>query len=518
MGKVFFKNNWQIFVFNLVVIIAFIVGYGHFGDIMVDSFREAYIPAQIIKGQVLYKNIFNIYAPFSYLFNSLLFLIFGVHLKILYTAGLLATLGVLNLVFKISNEFMNKTYALSIVLFVISVGVLSPNVFNYIFPYSFGMLYGLLFILASIYFALKDKFQLAYLMYSFAICSKYEFALLLPLLLFVTRKNDLLKNIISLLLPIIITYTPLFVMNVGIENILASAQIILTMSSTKTLYWFYSITGLVFRPEILPIYLINLIKVLIPLLFMYYWRSWWLIILTVIYFYFATTPDLLIYIFPLILILFVIRFRKLSHEKIFFVLASLLISMKIFFAETFLSYGVFFIPFALISIFILIPPRFKKALFIITLICALNFGIKNTISLSQKNVKVEAERGVFYSATGEVINQVINYINKNTKSTDKVVIYPECLAVNFLTSRDSDNKFYSLIPLYVETFSEDVIIKRLDIIKPEYIVTSNYNTSNYYYSYFGQDYAGGIYGYVLSNYDKQADFGRKMSFIVYKRK
>ena len=192
--------------------------------------------------------------------------------------------------------------------------------------------------------------------------------------------------------------------------------------------------------------------------------------------------------------------------------------MKIFFAETFLSYGVFFIPFALISIFILIPPRFKKALFIITLICALNFGIKNTISLSQKNVKVEAERGVFYSASGEVINQVINYINKNTKSTDKVVIYPECLAVNFLTSRDSDNKFYSLIPLYVETFSEDVIIKRLDIIKPEYIVISNYNTSNYYYSYFGQDYAGGIYGYVLSNYDKQADFGRKMSFIVYKRK
>ena len=192
----FFKNSWQILIFNLVVIIAFIIGYGHFGDIMVDSFREAYIPAQIVKGQVLYKNIFNIYAPFSYLFNAFLFLIFGIHLKVLYIAGFLSTLGILNLIFKISNEFMNKTYALSIVLFVFSVGVLSPNVFNYIFPYSFGMLYGLLFILASIYFALKDKFQLAYLMYSFAICSKYEFALLLPLLLFVTRKNDLLKNIL----------------------------------------------------------------------------------------------------------------------------------------------------------------------------------------------------------------------------------------------------------------------------------------------------------------------------------
>ncbi len=87
-----------------------------------------------------------------------------------------------------------------------------------------------------------------------------------------------------------------------------------------------------------------------------------------------------------------------------------------------------------------------------------------------------------------------------------------------MTSRDSDNKFYSLIPLYIETFGEDVIIKRLNIVKPEYIVISNYNTSNYYYSYFGQDYAGEIYGYIISNYDKQADFGRKMSFIVYKRK
>ena len=513
----FFKNSWQILIFNLVVIIAFIIGYGHFGDIMVDSFREAYIPAQIVKGQVLYKNIFNIYAPFSYLFNAFLFLIFGIHLKVLYIAGFLSTLGILNLIFKISNEFMNKTYALSIVLFVFSVGVLSPNVFNYIFPYSFGMLYGLLFILASIYFALKDKFHLSYMMYSFAICSKYEFALLLPLLLFVTRKDGLFKNIITLLSPIILIYMPLFISNVGFNNILASIQIVLTMSSTKTLYWFYSITGLIFRPEILPIYLINFIKIAIPLVFMYYWRSWWLILITVIYFYFVTTPDLLIFSFPFLLGLFVLRYRKLSSEKVFFVLASLLISMKIFFAETLLSYGVFFVPFALISIFILIPPRFKKALFIITLICALNFGIKNTISLFEKNIKVETERGVFYSAIGETVNQVIDYINKNTKPTDKVVIYPECLAVNFLTGRDSDNKFYSLIPLYVETFGEDIIMKRLDIVKPEYILISNYNTSNYYFSYFGQDYAGEVYSYILKNYEKQTEFGRKTSFIVYKK-
>ena len=190
--------------------------------------------------------------------------------------------------------------------------------------------------------------------------------------------------------------------------------------------------------------------------------------------------------------------------------------MKIFFAETFMSYGVFFIPFALISIFLLISPRFKKPLFIIILICALNFGIKNSISLASKKVKIKTEQGVVYTSEKSV-SETINYIRNNTSDTDKIVVYPECLAINFMTGRNSDNKFYSLIPLYVETFGEELITKRLDFIKPEYIVISNYNTSNYYYSYFGQDYAGGIYNYILKNYSLEKEFGKNLMFMIYKR-
>lgn len=510
------KNNWQLILFNIIILLTFIIGYGHFGDIMVDSFREAYIPSEVVKGQVLYKNIFTIYAPFAYLFNALLFKIFGVRLGVLYGAGLLATYLILNIVFAIANRFMNKTYSLSIVLFIISVSVLSPNVFNFYFPYSYGILYGVLFVLASIYFALKDKNQLSYLMYSFAICSKYEFIFLLPLLFYVTRTNDLWKNILALLIPFIITYTPLFLMGARLNDIITSLQLILAMSSTKTIYWFYSVMGLTFRIELIPIYIINFLKVFIPLLFMYYFRSWWLIVLTMIYFYFIVSPELFIYIFPLVLILLVRKFFTLSAEKLFFVLASLLVSMKIFFAETFMSYGVYFIPFALISIFILIPPRYKKPLFIILLICALNFGIKNSISLASKNIKIKTERGVVYTSEPSV-KETIDYVNDNTALTDRVVVYPECLAVNFMTGRVSDNKFYSLIPLYVETFGENLITKRLNLIKPEHVIISNYNTSNYYFSFFGQDYAGLIYDYVRKNYSQEHEFGKKLMFIIYKR-
>ena len=78
MKREFLKNNWQILLINIVVFVVFIIGYGRFGDVIFDSFREVYIPSQIVKGQVLYKNIFNIYAPFAYLFNAALFKVFGV--------------------------------------------------------------------------------------------------------------------------------------------------------------------------------------------------------------------------------------------------------------------------------------------------------------------------------------------------------------------------------------------------------------------------------------------------------
>lgn len=514
------KKNWQIILFNLILFIIFILGYGKFGDIIVDSFREAYIPWQAAQGNVLYKNIFTIYAPFSYLFNALLFLIFGINLNVLYIAGFFTTAGILNLVFKISNMFMNKTYSLSIVLFIISASVLSPNVFNMFFPYSYGVLYGVLFILASIYFALNKKYPAAYLMYSFAVCSKYEFIMLLPLLIYAGGRKDFLKNVTALILPFVITYLPLVIQGVGIENIVTSFKLILTMASTKTLYWFYSISGLVFRWELIPIYVMNFLKVLIPLLFLYYFRSIFLIIILFVYFYFAVSPEILIYAFPLILILFVIQFKKLSLKKKFLVSAALLVSAKLFFALTLLSYGVFFVPFALVPLFILIPARFRKTLFIITIICAIVLGIKNTKSLLNKNVKIQSARGCVYTVPyyGNSINELISYIEKNSSKDDQILVFPECLAVNFFSERKSDNKFYSLIPLYIETFGEDIITGRFDRTKPEYIIISNYETSNYYYSYFGQDYAGKIFNYILNNYELKTKIGKDLIFIVYKRK
>ena len=520
MGKSFLKNYWQLLFFNILILLAFIIFYGRFGDVIVDSFREAYIPQQMIEGQILYKNIFNIYAPLSYIINALLFAIFGTKLSVLYFAGLIATLGITNLTFKISEMFTDKNTSLCVVLFLIAGSILSPNVFNFIFPYSYGMLYGLLFILGSVYFALNKKFPYAYFLYSLAVCSKYEFILLLPLLVYASWKKDILKNIIAFIMPFLITIILLFIQKAGVNNILASFEIILHMGSAKTLAWFYSVMGLVFRWEIIPIYILNLIKIFVPILIYKYFPKYWLIPIILVYLYFTTTPEIIVFAFPLILILFGKNFYKLNYKERFFIIASLLISMKVFFALTLQAYGVFFIPFALISIFILIPSSYKKSLVIIIILSTVVLSLQNIEALVNKNVKLEASRGVIYAnkTYGESINALNKYIEKNTSKDDRVIIYPEGLITNFMTERKSDNKFYSLIPLYIETFGEDIIIQRLDIIKPEYIVISNYNTSNYYYSGFGKDYAGRICMYIAENYEKQASIGENFKFLVFKRR
>ena len=256
------------------------------------------------------------------------------------------------------------------------------------------------------------------------------------------------------------------------------------MSQTKTLYWFYSVMGLTFRIELIPIYFTNIIKFLIPV----YWIQY---------------QEILIWTLPVILFLGAFKFKNLNSTEKFFILATLLVSFKIFFALTLQSYGVYFLPFAIISLFILIPAKLRKyftALLIIWSFIVAGFNINTLI-----NKKTE-------------INSVTQYIQQNTKPSDRVVVYPECLNINIKSNRKSDNKFYSLIPLYVETFGEDLIIKRLEQTKPEFIIINNYNTSAYYFKNFGIDYAQNIFKWIEQNYQLETTITDKWIFKIYKKK
>ena len=85
--RAFIKNNWHILLSELLVLVIFIVFYGKFGDLMVDSYREVYIPQQILEGKALYKDLFIVYSPLSYLINAFIMKIFGTSVSVIYFAA-----------------------------------------------------------------------------------------------------------------------------------------------------------------------------------------------------------------------------------------------------------------------------------------------------------------------------------------------------------------------------------------------------------------------------------------------
>jgi len=138
----------------LLSLLVFGLTYAHQGNIVIDCGREVFYPKRILEDAVLYKDLFNIYGPFAYLYNAFLFKIFGVNLNVLYISGILTATCIIGFVFLISRLFFDKLLSTSITALTLILGCFSFYIFNYIFPYSFSMTYGLLAVLASVYFLL----------------------------------------------------------------------------------------------------------------------------------------------------------------------------------------------------------------------------------------------------------------------------------------------------------------------------------------------------------------------------
>lgn len=492
----FIKKYWILLLSEILIVTVFCLFYGRFGDIMVDSFREAYIPEQMLNGKVLYKNIFCIYPPLGYLINEFLYKIFGINLTVIYFSGLFSALGIFYFFNKILNIFFDKCIILGINLFLIAGLVLSPNVFNIFLPYSSGIVYGLLFTLGSVYFALNKKLPVSYFLCGLAICSKAEFLLLLPALLYFSRKECLLKNIPAFISPFLGILVILLIQGANLSDLITAFDTLRLIGSTKTLQTFYFSMGLVPNIAHIPLYLINFVKFVIPVNWSYY-------------------QEILIWGFPVIAVLFGIRWKHTDNRERFLIILSILISIKVFFGLTLQSYGVYFLPFCLLSIGLLLKGKFRKVFGILLIIWALIIGFNNAKILSSKNSVLNSPKGIVkVSPTiGRDLNEVIEFIN-STLADSTVVFYPECLAVNYFSERKSDNKLYSLIPLYIETFGEETVIKRFEKFPPDYIVISNYDTFAYGYRQFGKDYGIKIYDYITKNYqlEKQIGDGKYRAF------
>ncbi|MFA7659264.1 MAG: hypothetical protein WCY19_07505 [Candidatus Gastranaerophilaceae bacterium] len=532
---------------GIILVLAIIPTYAHHGHLLVDCGREAYYPTQILLGKVLYKDILNIYGPFSYMFNAFLFKIFGINLNVLYLAGCVCSFLIAALIYLISRRFLPDFLSFSIAVFTILVGVSSHYLSNFIFPYSYAMLYGLVGFLLSMLFLLKYASELKisnlYLSCFFAglcVTGKYEFLPFLIVIFYAMIKVRPLKikeyyyTIFSLLFMPVFCFGILFLQGLNMQDLIMTGSIIKKMAHTRTLKYFYRSQGVYFSTKFMQIQIVSFLKTIFPLTcFLYGFKSRnkilsiLLILLSSFLITQWTTPISFSLIPLLIVVLAIFNFKNLKNNFALqlLVLSAVLFSTKVFWGLITANYGAFFIGFLLITFIAIISDIFKdkninyKAIGIYILLAA---GVLSYINFSSrgKYYPLETARGNFY--TQEYLYQagqdLIDYINKNTKKTDKIVIYPEGAMINFMTDRPSDNFYTSLIPLYVETFGEDKLIENLKKTKPEYVIFNDWNTQEYSFKYICKDYAVSFCNFVATNYTQEKVIGKKFRYLIFKRR
>lgn len=563
--------------------------YGKQDAYLVDVGREAYIPWQMLKGQLLYKDIFNVYGPLGYQINAILYAIFGIHLNTLYFAGYINTLIILFSVFFISKIFVKNDIALTITCVVLFVCAFSQNFFSFIFTYSYNAIYALSGFLLSLLFALKFiknnknlNLIFAFLFAGFSFANKIEnlpYFCLLFVCLPIWLKTDWKKYLYAIgaffVFPIL-SFSTLLLQGVSLKDFYEAFNLIKNLIAAPSTNYFYQNYGIYFDLNSIKysfhnIFLNDLKILTIPTLIIFFINYikekfiknnfiksfinlfilgiilatliknfnfvqasyagiyWWLGIACLLISVFFTTK----------IVKKILKKEKLNtidtSDKmyLFLLISSICVSFKGLFNMTLTCYGTFtitasIIPFVIFWINYLpnknkIPNNLNQAfnntiisLLITSMLACLLYNIARINQKGQYTINTDkglvTVRSVFPQQ-----DKLIEYIKTNTPKNAQILTTPEGALINFLTQRDSHNKYYYLIPGNVEIFGDGNIANDFAQNPPDYILTNDLTYSVYNYGDLCT-FAPNVCKFILNNYIRELEIKGAASFILYKKK
>lgn len=449
MQKIF-KTDF--FIVSLILIIFLCIlpfFFLHQGLLTVDTGREFYLSQQVANGGVLYQNIFNIYGPFSYQLNALLFLLFGESINTLYIAGIINSLIILISFYLLAREFLNKNYSFLITILTMFSLVFSTFLFNSNITYSYGLIYALSSFLLSLLFLIKyskcEKINYAYASCLFAglsILNKYEFILYPAVLIYVfcflkpLNTKNLIKGLICFLCFPMISFSILFSQGLTLTDIFHAFKLMVTMAKSDSIRIFYSLHGCFFE-------LHSYIK---------------LILKNPLYTIFGFLP-----IINIVLSLSLIKKIYENKTLFIFILASVCAAFKFTLFLEIDHMGAFLFPLCFLTLFVLIGTKFTDTLkYLILIFLIIFFSYSDFNSLKLKTFLLETPKGNIYTYyKDKMMMQIpIEYLIKNSSPDKKVLVVPEGAFINFATGRKSDNIYHNLDPLYYkDTFEEEQILK-----------------------------------------------------------
>lgn len=541
--KTFLINNKYVLLLGILCTLALIVFCGHYNNILVDIGREIYYPQSILEGKVLYKDLFTVFGPFSYLFNALLYKILGIKLSTLYFSGIVSSYLIVFGGYLLSRKFLSELLSFSVGVFLIISGVCAVHSFNYTMPCSFAILYGAVGIIYSVLALIKYKEEnntvylyLAALLAGFCTANKYEFivyGLFLFIVALLSKNKKIILNFITcfLFVPLICCLI-LFLQKLGINDVVNTVHDIKTLINTKSLEYFYINKGVSYSPEVFFSWLINIFKTCACFAGLILGTKLFennkiagifVFIASGIILYFITTPEVFIFLAPLLVLLLIFTFGKLINNLplLFFLISAVCISIQNFWGFFTVSYGNYLVPVLLPAVlavlFTIINKKYEKAVAVGLLIISLNTIIWFAVGRLYLDYKIETPRGTIYTydtvaeATGILIKEL------KEKNAGKAVIYPEGLIINFLADIKSDDYYNSLLPPYSEGFGDKRIIDNFENLKPEYVVLSNLGMLEYGQKLVGEDYAVDFGKYLRGKYISE-EIGNGLKYIIFKRK
>jgi len=158
--------------------------WGHWGDFQIDSGRELYVPAEILKGKLLFRDLWYMYGPLAPYVKAFLFWIFGVKLNVLFSFGLAMAFTCALLTFEVARRFGLGPVASAVPALYFVLESFDPNIRNFVYPYAYAASLACVLGMACLYFASRHategrtwQFALASVLGSLVVLTKQEFGI-----------------------------------------------------------------------------------------------------------------------------------------------------------------------------------------------------------------------------------------------------------------------------------------------------------------------------------------------------
>lgn len=546
------KNNRFLIFLTLIYIVFLIIFWGRFGDPVIDCGREAYIPyAMGFLDKILFKDIICIYGPVPYYLNAILLRFFGTSLNAVWAIGAILAYIFLFGYFKLAKRLMGALAAFCISLLILFCCIFSASISNFIFPYSFAIVYALVFAVFHMYSLVKfiDTKKSVYLYISaflIALCvlSKLDFLpciIVLPVLAFVYKKNISFKTALCTLFSFIAPFIALFIIfliqKVSFSDLAFNFKMISNMAHSPSLQYFYNVcTGYFFKfnktfmfvPRFIGVLAVSFFTVLSAAFVSKIKNNWlkyplYSAIILVCAFVLRICFFRYIFLYlPLLLLVFVIfkgafflfkNTKKLNDADICIytiLVFSLLFSLKSLFGLFHELYGTFYIPFILLSACMVLLSLFKKydaflnsGFLVFLLSVSLLFLFDNSVNfLGVKNFPVKTPAGTFYTtkSMADYFNRAIWFLEENLSPDDTFVLMPEGLLLNFVLKNNYPYFNTSFTPLDFDAYGENYLAEQFLANKPKYLLVLSRYYGDYGKSFMCQDFGGKLCNEIIEKY------------------